>query len=90
MFGFPGAAFVSPSLVMGGWGAEAQLGPCSSMEVRVDDLAALGRMADNFEDARAAADAAAAGWLEVEAENERLKLLLALALMGWASSSGGL
>lgn len=56
----------------------------------MDDLAALGRMADSFEDARAAADAAAAGWLEVEAENERLKLLLALALMGWASSSGGL
>ena len=55
----------------------------------MDDLAALGRMADNFEGARAAADAAAGEWLEVEAENERLKLLLALALRGWASSSGG-
>ena len=52
-------------------------------------VAALGRMADNFEDARAAADAAAGEWLEVEAENERLKLLLALALRGWASSLGG-
>ena len=33
----------------------------------MDDYAALGRMADNFEDARAAADAAAGEWLEVEA-----------------------
>lgn len=55
----------------------------------MDDYTALGRMADNFEDARAAADAAAGEWLEVEAENERLKLLLVLALLGWASSSGG-
>ena len=55
----------------------------------MDDLAALGRMADNFEGARAAADAAAGEWLEVEAENERLKLLLVLALRGWASSLGG-
>lgn len=55
----------------------------------MDDYAALGRMADSFEDARAAADAAAAEWLEIEAENERLKLLLALALRGWAASSGG-
>ena len=74
------------------WGAgelRPKSGSCSSTEVRVDDYAALGRMADNFEDARAAADAAAGEWLEVEAENERLKLLLALALWGWASSSGG-
>ena len=74
------------------WGAgelRPNPGSCSSMEVRVDDLAALGRMADNFEDARAAADAAAGEWLEVEAENERLKLLLVLAFRGWASSLGG-
>lgn len=66
-----------------------KVGLACSSEVRVDDLAALGRMADNFESARAAADAAAGEWLEVEAENERLKLLLALALRGWASSLGG-
>ena len=55
----------------------------------MDDYAALCRMADNFEGARAAADAAAGEWLEVEAENERLKLLLVLAFRGWASSLGG-
>lgn len=74
------------------WGAgelRPKVGLACSSEVQVDDLAALGRMADNFEGARAAADAAAGEWLEVEAENERLKLLLVLALRGWASSLGG-
>lgn len=55
----------------------------------MDNNDVLGRLATDFERAQASADAGAAEYLALEAENERLQHLLALALAGWALTLGG-
>lgn len=73
---------------MGGRGT-GPLGPVRHLEVLVENNDVLGQLATNFEYARAAADAGAAEYLALEAENESLRHLLTLAVAGWALTLGG-
>lgn len=56
----------------------------------MEELAALGRMAVEVESQRAAADAAAQAYLDLEAENELLRYALVRSWAGWAELLEGL